>query len=180
MKQLKLSNGGYAIVDDKDYSTQSQWKWKINKHSGQVCRSIWLKTPAGRKGGTLLLAKEIMGITNTANGLKQRTPINLVHINKNKLDCRRSNLIKLTTKEKGYNAQKWKKPTTSKYKGVCWDKSRNMWCASLMKDYKTIFIGRYKNEEIAALAYNEKAKKLFGEYANLNKLRKRFLGTEGE
>lgn len=51
---------------------------------------------------------------------------------------------------------------TSKYKGVF--KSKNAWCVQVNHKH----IGRFKNEIDAAVAYNKKAKEVYGEYARLN------------
>lgn len=59
---------------------------------------------------------------------------------------------------------------SSKYKGVCWFKPCNKWMVRIMKDGKAKFLGYFTSETEAALAYNEAAKELFGDYANLNKL----------
>lgn len=42
---------------------------------------------------------------------------------------------------------------SSSYKGVSWDKRRNKWLVQLKKNYKKIFIGRYKTEVEANDAY---------------------------
>lgn len=63
-----------------------------------------------------------------------------------------------------------RKNTSSKYKGVYWNKGKDKWCTGIMKDGKKKHIGYFTSEDDAALAYNEAAKELFGEYANLNKL----------
>jgi hypothetical protein len=57
---------------------------------------------------------------------------------------------------------------TSRFKGVCWQKTKNKWQAEIKKDYKKIFLGRYDNEEDAARAYDRAAIECFGEYARLN------------
>ena len=62
------------------------------------------------------------------------------------------------------------KETSSKYKGVYWDKSKKRWHASIQYKNKPIFIGFFFNEVEAAQAYNEAASKHFGEYARLNAL----------
>lgn len=59
---------------------------------------------------------------------------------------------------------------TSKYKGVHFSKSKNRWISQIWKDYKLTYIGSFKNELDAAMAYNKKAIDFFGEYACLNKI----------
>lgn len=58
--------------------------------------------------------------------------------------------------------------STSKYKGVCWFKTREKWVARIMINGKTKHLGYFLDELDAALAYNEAAKELFGEYAHIN------------
>ncbi len=58
--------------------------------------------------------------------------------------------------------------STSKYKGVCWFKTRNKWVAQIMIDGKNKHLGYFVDERDAGVAYNIAAKELFGEYANLN------------
>ena len=61
-----------------------------------------------------------------------------------------------------------RKNTTSKYIGVSYKKLRHKWEACINKNGKYYYIGHYSTEQEAALAYNEKAKELYGEFANLN------------
>jgi hypothetical protein len=58
--------------------------------------------------------------------------------------------------------------TTSRYKGVYWNKDRNTWRACIQKNWMTMHLGCFINEEEAGLAYNEKAIEYFGEFAKLN------------
>ena len=60
------------------------------------------------------------------------------------------------------------KGSSSKYLGVCWDKSRNKWKASIRVNGKIYNLGRFAVEEDAARAYDKEAFKRFGIYANLN------------
>lgn len=60
--------------------------------------------------------------------------------------------------------------SSSKYKGVIFSKQYNTWMAHITLNKKIYRIGLFDNEEDAGLAYNEKAKELFGEYAYLNKI----------
>lgn len=89
------------------------------------------------------------------------------HINRDTLDNRRSNLRIVTQQQNCYNISK-KANTSSVYKGVTWETSRNRWRVKIKHRYKTVNLGRYKTETEAALAYDAKAKELFGPFANLN------------
>ncbi len=57
---------------------------------------------------------------------------------------------------------------SSKYKGVSWDKGRKKWKVYIQLSGKLSTIGYYRKEIVAAKAYDQKAKELFGEFANTN------------
>lgn len=61
---------------------------------------------------------------------------------------------------------------TSKYLGVKFDhrKNKKKWSASIRKNGKSHFLGCFATEDEAALAYNNKAKELYGETAQLNEI----------
>lgn len=66
------------------------------------------------------------------------------------------------------------KNKTSKYRGVMWEEARdrgfkrNKWRACIWHEGKTIHIGYFDGEEVAAQAYDKKAKELKGKKARLN------------
>jgi hypothetical protein len=60
--------------------------------------------------------------------------------------------------------------SSSKHKGISWHIKDKRWEARIGFNGQNIYIGKYLNEEEAALAYNQKAIELFGEYAFLNQL----------
>jgi len=66
------------------------------------------------------------------------------HINQNKLDNRKINLRVVSGMENGRN-RGIPKHNTSGIKGVAWDKSRNKWMASIRRNYKHIFLGRFED-----------------------------------
>jgi len=59
---------------------------------------------------------------------------------------------------------------TSRFKGVYFDKATGKYKATItVKDrVKQIFLGRFNSEDDAARAYDESARKYFGEFARLN------------
>jgi hypothetical protein len=100
------------------------------------------------------------------------------HINRDKLDNRRSNLRLASRSQNEANKRKRRTQsggkTTSRYKGVSFMKDwgtvvrTKPWRATITVDKKIIALGVYSTEEEAARVYNEAAKKHFGEYAYLN------------
>lgn len=79
------------------------------------------------------------------------------HKNFNKLDNRVENLEIITTRE---NTNKKHLKSSSKYIGVCWDKQRKKWIASITINGKLKYLGRFINEYDANLAYQNKLKTL--------------------
>jgi hypothetical protein len=92
------------------------------------------------------------------------------HINGNGLDNRRENLRIATASQNHMNKTKQRGTYTSTYKGVSLrsDRLHLGWYANIKVEAKHIHLGRYPTEEAAAMAYDKKAKELFGEFAHLN------------
>jgi len=105
--------------------------------------------------------------------LKYSGSLSVDHVNGNVYDNRKCNLRIARHKDNIYNACKHRKQCTSKYKGVCWARNKNKWLARIYKDGKNRFLGHFESEIDAAIAYNEAAKELFGEYARLNVIEKK-------
>jgi len=94
----------------------------------------------------------------------------LDHINRIRDDNRWNNLRECNQSENSANGSS-RKNNTSGFKGVCWNNRDKKWQAGIGFEGKMIAIGLYKQKEQAALAYNEKALELFGEFAYLNEVR---------
>ena len=88
------------------------------------------------------------------------------HIDGNGLNNRRSSLRICTHRQNMWNSRPRGKG--SKYKGVCWDKSRKRWIVVVRRGDLHIHLGRFDDEVEAARAYDRKAFELFGEFAYLN------------
>lgn len=88
------------------------------------------------------------------------------HINGDTLDNRIENLREVSKSQNMMNRKKVIKKS-SIYKGV--SKSRTgYWVSRICINKVSFYLGEFKKEEDAALAYNQKAIELFGEYAKLN------------
>ena len=138
----------YAIVDNKYYDELIKTNWTYS--NGYANSSLY--------GG---MHRFIMGLKSFEN-------LEVDHINHNKLDNRVCNLRICTRNENEYN----KKPfgNSSVFKGVHRNKRSRMYYAKITKDGISYNLGTYENEKEAALAYNNKAIELFGEFAYLNNI----------
>lgn len=85
------------------------------------------------------------------------------HINGNSLDNRKENLRVCTHAENGRN-QKKPSNNTSGYKGVSLYKPTNRFRADIQLNGKQNHLGYFKTALEAAEAYNEAAKRLFGDF----------------
>jgi len=97
-------------------------------------------------------------------------PLNLQidHINGNRLDNRKVNLRICTAMQNQHNRKKSR--GSSKYKGVSFHIRGRVWVSFIMREAKRYYLGSYKDEKEAAIAYNQAALKFYGEFALLNEV----------
>ena len=87
------------------------------------------------------------------------------HINHDKTNNEVTNLRFATRSQQQQNTRSHKN-SSSKYKGV--HKFRNKWVSRITIQKESIYLGRFESEIDAAIAYDKKAKELFGDFAFLN------------
>ena len=87
------------------------------------------------------------------------------HINRNRLDNRKSNLRICTIQQNSMNRD-IQSNNTSGIVGVYWEKSRCKWCAQIMLNKKNIFLGYFNTKEEAIKVRKQAEIDLFGEYRN--------------
>lgn len=148
MKEIILSKGKYAIVDNKDYENLKGIKWSCSYY-GYAVGMV--------KGKMISMARLIL---DAPKG------VFVDHINHNTLDNRRENLRLCTQQQNNFNKTQLK--GTSKYKGVSWSKYHLKWAGYIKIDGKRKFLGYFNNEIEPAKIYDKEAKQLFGQYAKLN------------
>jgi len=136
MKQIKLTQGKYALVADADFEYLNQFHWSIDG-SGYPQRAN--KTPKGWR--PIRMHRDILKLKDGEIG---------DHINRNKLDNQLNNLRKCTPRVNVIN-RPISKNNTSGYKGVNWDKWSSKWRAEIMVNYKKISLGRFKEIKNAIL-----------------------------
>lgn len=191
MKEIILNKGFVAYVDDEDYdlvlstpSGEKEAKWFIRFPSKYNC------TPYVVKKIRSQIQKDFYSqIMNTPITTYQLSIHRLIlkcgpndivdHIDGNGLNNQRKNLRICTPQQNSHNTR-LRTDNTSGYKGVRRDprikEGSRCWVANIREPTakKNITIGYYHSKEEAALAYNEMASKLFGDYAYLNNLNSLF------
>lgn len=146
MENFKLiplgKSGKFAIVDEEDYEWLSQWEWHLSRG---YARS---NSPKHKR-------KEVRA--EFMHRLINQTPegFETDHIDRNKLNNKRSNLRTATRSINSQNRGMFKN-NTSGYKGVYFIKKKNKWEARKMIGGKPCFIGsNFDSAEEAAQAYQK-------------------------
>ena len=153
MKEIKLTRGQVAIVDDEDYERISKHNWAVHpQRAGYAVRKGNKKRGEPR---TILMHREVLNAPRDAQ---------IDHINRNSLDNRKCNLRLATVQKNAFNRAKPNVKCTSRYKGVFQRKDQKSWSARIKHNDRHIELGRYKEEAYAAAVYNYAARILFGEF----------------
>jgi len=159
-KEIQLTQGKVAIVDDADFEILIQKKWRTKFIKGKFYAACDIKSENG-KFKTLLMHRYIIGNINP----KMHTD----HINHNSLDNRKINLRICTLSENLKNRLINKKNRTG-YKGLTFHKKSNKYKVEICSDKTRYHLGYFSEIKEAAKAYNEAAIKFHGQFANLNKI----------
>lgn len=157
MRKIRLTNGKYALVDDDDFYMVSGYIWRsINHHRNTGY------------AGTIINKKLVLMHRMILDAKKGQI---IDHINHNGIDNRRKNIRLCTSSQNCMNKIKRCKKTDTPYKGI-YRGYKGSWRACIRINGKTIHLGSHSTQKEAALAYNKKAKEIFGEFALLNKIQR--------
>lgn len=162
MKQIPLSQGKFALVDDEDYEYLNQWKWYAWKHykhkTFYAVRNIRL---GNNTRTTIFMHRVILGLTDSK--------IQGEHRDNEGLNNLRSNIRPCTNSQNQMNRGVILN-TTSGFKGVSWSRERNKWISQISISGKQKNLGRFTSKIEAAEKYNEAAIKYYGEFSKLNQI----------
>lgn len=139
-KEIPLTQGKVALVDDRDYPEVSKFKW-CTFTPGKIYYAV--RGSPGVNGRKHLIYMHSI-IIGTPKGMQTD------HINGDGLDNRRENLRVVTCRE---NQQNLHIKKTSKYPGIYFDGMNRRWRVRIYVNKKRCSLGSFGNEEKAAQRY---------------------------
>ena len=153
IKQIPLTKGAFALVDDADYDRLvAIGRWSLSSKGYAV---HWFRDASGKRK-CLYMHRVIVHAP---------PHLQVDHINHKRLDNRRDNL-RFATRSQNNAARRTLKSNTSGYTGV--NRNRAKWEARIKYQNRRIFLGSYASPEDAALAYDYAARLLFEAFARPN------------
>lgn len=156
MKEIKLTQNQIALIDDDDLEKVSNHNWYSHKRTNK----FYAESTINKKH--IHLHRFILGV-NDSN-------IIIDHIDGNSLNNQKSNLRLCSFAENQMNKKPYKNAPISNIKGISFISATKKWRAQIQSSKKKIYIGVFDDYKNAALAYNNKAIELHGNFANLNKI----------
>lgn len=153
MKKIKLTNSEkFVLVDNEDFNYFNQWKWQLST-SGYARRVEYIRCSGYR-------TKDNKSVNVTMHRLINNTPDGLLtdHINRNKLDNRKSNLRTVNKSLNGINRNKGVR-NSSGYNGVHFENQTKKWRAEMKLNGKKLSLGRFLNIKDAISARKEAEQK---------------------
>lgn len=147
VKQIPLTQGKFALVDDEDFERVNQYKWQYRKQDGYAFRQP-------KKNDTNRIRYLHRFIMDVPVG------INVDHINHDKLDNRRSNLRTATYSQNNQNLLPYNRKSKTGVRNVLLDitRKRKKYKVVLSVNGKSIIFGRYETLEEAAEVAKEARK----------------------
>lgn len=162
MKRIKLTQGKYALVDNKDFKFVNQWKWYFTISKGDRYGYAIYSGYCKRTGKRPRIAMHRIIMQAKRGQIVD-------HKNHNGLDNRRSNLRIVTKLQSAWNRRVSKANKSCGLKGVSFVRDRNgkpVYCiARVTKNNKRTYLGIFPTPQKAYAAYLKASKKLHGEFS---------------
>lgn len=153
MKNIPLSQGMKALVDDEDYKELSKFRWYAHWRGNTFYAARSVKV--GEKKVTLSMHRVILKV-----GPDQEVD----HKDRNGLNNTRKNLRIATDQQNQGNARK-RLDNTSGFKGVTFHPQLKRWWARIWFGGKRHSLGTYRDPRQAHAAYCEAAVRMHKQFA---------------
>lgn len=153
MPDIRVGHSAVARVDDQDYEALAARHWYLKPNG--YAMATFPKPEGGREYRTMHRV-----ILDVPRGIQ------VDHINRDRLDNRRTNL-RISDQSQNL-ANQVSRRGTSVFKGVYWTAAQKGWAATIRHDGRTIPLGVFDSEIEAAFAYDAAAAEHFGNFARLN------------
>jgi hypothetical protein len=156
MYSLPVYGGRSALVDAEDHDRLCfyHWSYKPGPHNTQ---GYVVRFPEPK--GILYLQREVMAPVPPRH--------EVIFVNHEHLDCRRSNLLVVTIVE-ARQRHRLRRDNACGYKGVQFHSNSGKWTATIRARDKVRHLGCFDNEVDAALAYDAAARRHHRHMAVLN------------
>ena len=152
--RIYFSDNSSFLIDREDFDTINKFTWFKGRRGYPIAH---LKLE-GKK-----LTRPVHKVILSDVG----KDMNIDHINRDRMDNRRSNLRVCSHQENMFNQRK-RNTNTSGYIGVAYHKAANKYESYINLDAKKHYLGLYDTAIEAARVRDEYAKRMYGEYAKLN------------
>ncbi len=156
MKEIPLTQGLVARIDDGDYESLAAFRWSAHRSGGSVVYAR-RRTLLGECLPTRHITMHRLLIPG----------VEVDHRNGDGLDNRRSNLRVATHAENGAN-QRVPVNSTTGFKGVSKRRDSKNWAARIRIAGRLVHLGMFETAESAARAYDHCAREQYGAFAALN------------
>lgn len=164
MKEIKLTQGQVALVDDLDFERVNAFKWYVQfntKTRNAYALTCVRQKTANQKRKRIQMHTMVLAIEDAT--------LKIVHRDGNRLNNVRANLMIAEQTDIGRTQRKQQGEVSTQYKGVA--KSRNGFEARIRVEGKRKYIGFYATAVQAAHAYNKAAARIFGgTFSRLNSI----------
>lgn len=155
----------YTMVDDEDFEWLNQFRWSLHTRGKNRPNSPPRVSRSKPRGD---VDEKFMHrfIWKYCYGLAKNQMID--HKDLNPLNNQKENLRLCNGSQNCANVFKATGLFTSKYKGVHYDKLTEKWHGTITLNGKRIHLGCFLKEIDAAIAYDIRARQLFGDFARTN------------
>lgn len=160
MKEILLTQGKVALIDDEDFEELDKMSWHAwyNKNGDSFYAHHSTYNGKGKNPGVTRMHRYLMKIVDPK--------IKVDHIDGNTLNNQKSNLRICESHQNNTNTKELRSDNTSGYRGVTkyFYNSHKKWTARLSKNGIVTRLGYFDSPEDAARAFDKAAKQLYGEF----------------